>query len=183
MAAMPVTPLDAASKLALEGVLAEKHLRFELADDTRESLVDYFVSRGKGVMNLPWDVDTLDEASWEAEWNAYAVSAKITDAAERFLIIKWLRARGAPGSNASKQGATKVALDTLGKHGVKLTPATETALERELAASEAGAEYVQCCNARVAFRLLLNSDPSPEDETWWGPTVLFVGVCGWRRGY
>ena len=164
---MPVTALDAGAKLALESALAEKHGRFELAADTAEALVDYFVARGRGIMALPWDVDTSNEPAWETEWTRYLIAAKVADPAEQYIFVQWLRARSAPGSGASRQGATKVALDTLTSHGVKLTAATEAALERELAASEAGSEYAQCRNARVAFRLLMNFDPSPEDEAWW----------------
>ena len=165
---MPVTPLDAAAKLALEGVLAERFGRFEIAIDTREAIVDYFVARGRGVMSLPWDVDKSNERAWETEWIRYLTAAKVADEAEQYIMIQWLRARSAPSSGTAKQGAMKVALDTLVQHGVKLVPATEAALERELAASEAGSESVQCRNARVAFRLLLNCDPSPEDDAWWG---------------
>ena len=165
---MPVTMLDAAAKLALEGVLAERFGRFEIAIDTREAIVDYFVARGRGVMSLPWDVDKSNERAWETEWIRYLTAAKVADEAEQYIMIQWLRARSAPSSGTAKQGAMKVALDTLVQHGVKLAPATEAALERELAASEAGSESVQCRNARVAFRLLLNCDPSPEDDAWWG---------------
>ena len=164
---MPVTALDAGAKLALESALGEKHGRFELASDTAESLVDYFVARGRGIMALPWDIDTSNEKAWETEWTRYLAAAKVEDPAEQYIFVQWLRARSAPGSGASRQGATKVALDTLTSHGVKLTAATEAALERELAASESGSEYAQCRNSRVAFRLLMNFDPSPEDEAWW----------------
>ena len=101
---MPVTALDAAGKLALQGVLAEKHGRYELAPDVQEDLTDYFVARGKGVMRLPWDVDKANDAAWEAEWRAYVLAAGITDATESLILIEWLRARSAPGSGASKQG-------------------------------------------------------------------------------
>ena len=63
-----VTALDAGAKLALESALGEKHGRFELASDTAESMVDYFVARGRGIMALPWDVDTSNKKAWETEW-------------------------------------------------------------------------------------------------------------------
>ena len=118
-------------------------------------------------MSLPWDVDKSNEAAWEAEWSRYLLAATVVDVAEQYIFIQWLRARSAP-SSAAKQGVMKVALDTLVQHGVKLAPETEAALERELAAFEAGSESAQCRNSRVAFRLLINCDPSPEDDAWWG---------------
>ena len=45
-AAMPVTALDAAAKLALEGTLSETFGRFRIADDTRELIVDYISWQG-----------------------------------------------------------------------------------------------------------------------------------------
>ena len=47
-AAMPVTPLDATETLALEGMLKERHGRYELDDDVRTRLRDYFVGKGRG---------------------------------------------------------------------------------------------------------------------------------------
>ena len=81
--------------------------------------------------------------------------------------MQWLRARSSPKGGASKQGTTKVALDVMASHGVKLTPATEAALERELSASESGNLFAQCVNSRLVFRLYLNIDPSSEDDAWW----------------
>ena len=45
---MPVTPLDATETLALEGMLKERHGRYELDDDVRTRLRDYFVGKGRG---------------------------------------------------------------------------------------------------------------------------------------
>ena len=104
---MPVTALDAGAKLALESALAEKHGRFELAADTAEALVDYFVARGRGIMALPWDVDTSNETAWETEWTRYLIAAKVSDPAEQYIFVQWLRARSAPGSGTSRQAAPR----------------------------------------------------------------------------
>ena len=167
-AAMPVTPLDATAEAALKAVLAESQGRYRLAADTSEALVTYFKARGRGVMDLPWDVDRLNDAAWEREWRAYLRAAGVTDEAEALLLIEWLRARSAPGSTtSSQQGITKVALTALENNGYKISPAAAAALERELSASEAGSEESQCCNARLAFRLLMNVDPTPQQTAWW----------------
>ena len=165
---MPVTPLDTAAAAALNALLSETQGRYSLAADTREALVAYFKARGRGVMDLPWDVDRHNDSAWEREWLAYLRSAGVTDEAEGLLLIEWLRARSAPGAGSgSKQGITEVALTTLENNGIKVAPAAAAALERELTASEAGSEETQCCNARLAFRLLMNSDPNPQQTAWW----------------
>ena len=164
---MPVTPLDAAEKAALAGILAESHGRYKLAVDVQESLRDYFAAKGRGVMDLPWDVDKTADDAWAKEWRAYLRAAGVKDEADELLLVEWLRARSAPSSGASSQGITKVALEALENNGYKLTAAAAAALERELSASEAGSEEAQCVNARVAFRLLTNVDPTPALEALW----------------
>ena len=59
-----VTALGGAAQAALKAVLWGKHDRFALGTDTRQLLLDYFVARGRGVTDLPFDVDTSDESSW-----------------------------------------------------------------------------------------------------------------------
>ena len=165
---MPVTALDATAVAALKALLAESHGRYRLAADVQESLADYFKQRGRGVMDLPWDVDRLNDAAWEREWQAYLKASGIADEAEMLLLIEWLRARSAPSGGAgSRQGITKVALTSLENNGYKISPAAAAALERELTASEAGSEEQQCCNARLAFKLLMNIDSTPAQTAWW----------------
>ena len=112
-------------------------------------------------------MDANDEDAWAAEWRAYLESSGNTDKADSLLLINWLKARSSPARGGGKGGVTKVALDTLVKHGYRVNPAAAAALERELTASEAGDEYVQCCNARTAYRLLTNMDPTAEQMAWW----------------
>ena len=165
---MPVTPLTATARSALEGLLNEKQGRYALAADVVEALATYFQARGKGVMDLPFDVDKTNDAAWVREWQAYLRASGISDEAESLLLIEWLRARSAPGGGAvSRQGATKVALETLESNGYKISATAAAALERNLSASEAGDEDAQCCNARLAFRLLTNKDPTPAQAAWW----------------
>ena len=55
---MAVTALDDGAKAALKAVLWARHDRYALGADTRALLLDYFVGRGRGIMDLPFDVDT-----------------------------------------------------------------------------------------------------------------------------
>ena len=90
-----MAPLDAGSERAVKGELAIKHGRHSCP--CQAEILAYVTGRGVGVTELPWAVDTNDEAPWESEWLALLTSAKPdADALDRKQIILWLRARGAP---------------------------------------------------------------------------------------
>ena len=61
---MPVTPLDDMQTAAVFHQLSECFDRFKLSADIKEPLRDYFRAKGRGVTDLPWDVDTSDEDAW-----------------------------------------------------------------------------------------------------------------------
>ena len=161
-------PLDAAGKAAHEGVLQQTYGRHKLPRALRVAITDYLVAKGWAVVDVPYDVDASDEAGWEAEWLAYLSDAGENGKAEAVMMINWLRARCAPGSGGSARGGvTQLALETLEAQGVHVSPAAASILERELASSAAGDEQAQSVNARIAFRLLTNVDPTVEQSVWW----------------
>ena len=162
-----VTALGAAAGQALKAVLWGKHDRYALGTDTRQLLLDYFIARGRGVTDLPFDLDTSDESAWEAEWRAYGAAASVSDVAELLIMIRWLRARSGPRGGAGRMMNAAAAVASLESHGVVLTPTVAAALERDMSASAAGDETTQCVNPHVAFRLLTNEAPTELQAAWW----------------
>ena len=166
-AAMPVTPLDDMQTAAVFHQLSEAFDRFKLSADIKEPLRDYFKAKGRGVTDLPFDVDTSDESSWEDEWRAYGAAANVTDVAELLILVRWLRARAGPRGGAGRMINAASAVASLESHGVVLTPTVAAALERDMSASAAGDETTQCVNPHVAFRILTNEAPTELQSAWW----------------
>ena len=162
-----VTALGGAASQALKAVLWGKHDRYALGSDTRQLLLDYFIARGRGVTDLPFDVDTSDEAAWEDEWRAYGEAASVSDVAELIILVRWLRARSGPRGGPGRMVNAAAAVASLEAHGVVLTPTVAAALERDMSASAAGDETTQCVNPHVAFRLLTNEAPTELQAAWW----------------
>ena len=60
---MPVTALGDVAKAALAAKLAEVHGPWTVHVTAREAFVVYAAARGEGVQELPWDIDTANDAT------------------------------------------------------------------------------------------------------------------------
>ena len=89
---MPVTPLGDVATAALASKLADIHGSWKLHVTAREALVVYLAARGEGVAELPWDIDSSNESSWEARWTSRLRAAGVSDEADATDFVGWLRA-------------------------------------------------------------------------------------------
>ena len=79
---MPVTALGDVAKAALAAKLAEIHGPWKVHVTAREALVVYLAARGEGVPELPWDIDSSNEAAWQSRWTSRLRAAGVADEAD-----------------------------------------------------------------------------------------------------
>ena len=191
---MPVTALGDVAKAALAAKLAEIHGPWRVHVTAREALVVYLAARGEGVPELPWDIDSSNEAAWQSRWTSRLRAAGVADEADATDFIGWLRAANAPATGAAAQaaGPARAALRALESAGVVVTDVQKTAVERVLAAAESGNADEQCTSRRCAWMLLTGEDAGSEDAVWWeaqygalggsdGGTINIVGRKSYRE--
>eukprot|EP00966_Prymnesium_polylepis_P184120 4267356-Prymnesium_polylepis.1 len=114
----------------------------------QDLLIAYFDGRGEALVDLPTDVDVDDVEDWRKEWQTIAKSAGIADEVDRDRLVKHLEKRAAGPSASKAKGVAAKALETLETHGVVLSAAVVSDLEKSLAMGEAGDALAQstCCD-------------------------------------
>jgi hypothetical protein len=133
----------------------------------QKPLVAYFTGRGEALAELPTDVDVSDMPSWRDEWLDIAKSAGIGEERDQKRIVNWLEKRFAGPGGTKAVGVAAKALETLDAHGVALSAAIISDLEKALASGEAGDALAQCTSCLTVALLYTGSPYSPADEEEW----------------
>jgi hypothetical protein len=150
------------------------------SEHIQKKLVPYFVGRGEALVDLPTDVDVDDVEGWKQEWEAIAASAGISDPVDCGRLVKWLQKRSAGPTSVRSQGVAGRALETLEAHGVSLSSAVISELEKNLASGEAGDVLAQSTSCLCVGILYTGKPYEPEDCERWERLrgSLVPGQCG-----
>ena len=163
-----MAPLGDAAKAAHAALWSARHGGRVLGQErVQDKLIAYFAGRGEAVIDLPVDVDVNDKDSWRSEWKLIATSAGIDDDVDVARLVMWLEKRAAGPTGVKSTGVAAKALETLETHGVTLSPAVISDLEKNLALGEAGEAAAQCTSCLTVGILYLGTPFEPEDEDRW----------------
>jgi hypothetical protein len=160
-------PLGDAAKAAHAAFWAAKHGRVLAKDLVQDKLLAYFAGRGEALVDLPTDVDTDDSTSWQSEWETIAKSAGITDEVDIGRLVQWLRKRAAGPSAGKAVGAAGRALETLETHGITLSAAVVSDLEKTLSSGEAGDIVAQSTSCLCVALIYVGKPFEPDDAERW----------------
>ena len=146
------------------GSVAGRNLSAELI---QKPLAQYFTDRGEALADLPVDVDVNDVDAWREEWADIAKSAGISDVVDARRLVGWLEKRSSGPAAGRATGAAGKALETLDAHGVTLSSAIISDLEKALAVGEAGDAAAQCTCCLTVALLYTGAPYSPDDVEQW----------------
>ena len=111
-------------------------------------MANHLAGRGESVADLPWDVEydvKQSDEGWREEWLALLEEANIESHLDCVRFIRWLKMPLTSGEKKTGAGGlAQVALEALESVGQVVPASSVHALERAMAASEAGSTTAQC---------------------------------------
>ena len=178
-----MAPLSDTAKTALVARLRMARSGKRISEEKLvQPLANHLAGRGESVADLPWDVEydvKESDEGWREEWLALLEEAKIESKLDCVRFIRWLQMPLTSGEKKTGAGGlAQVALEALESVG-QVVPATSVAaLERAMAASEAGSTQNQCVdNPALIGALYMGKSSLSQDSTiHWS-----LSRRGWRR--